>query len=249
MQLQLIRNATLRLSYHNQTLLIDPFFAPKDAGDPLVGNARNPMVDLPLSIEDILHDVDLVIISHLHFDHFDPVAQAHLPKDLPILCQPGDEDKIREHGFSQVTPLTEAHSWQGITITRTAGEHGSGKWGERMGRVMGFVLQADDEPTLYWTGDTIWVDAVAERIQRHQPRVIVTHSCGAAFEAGSPIVMDAADTLRTCQTAPDATVIATHMEALDHATVDRATLRAAANDAGIPPERLRIPQDGDTLIL
>jgi len=42
-------------------------------------------------------------------------------------------------------------------------------------------------------------------------------------------------------------VIATHMEALDHATISRAELRAAAVAAGIPATRLLIPADGEVL--
>ncbi len=53
--------------------------------------------------------------------------------------------------------------------------------------------------------------------------------------------MDAAETVAVCQSAPWATVVAVHMEALDHATVSRADLRAAAEAAGIAPTRLLIP--------
>ena len=43
-------------------------------------------------------------------------------------------------------------------------------------------------------------------------------------------------------------VIATHMEALDHATVSREELRAYAKANGIQPERLLIPADGERLV-
>jgi hypothetical protein len=61
------------------------------------------------------------------------------------------------------------------------------------------------------------------------------------------IVMDAAQTLEICRLAPNSTVIATHMEALDHATVSRSELRAEAERIGINSERLRIPADGETV--
>jgi hypothetical protein len=61
--------------------------------------------------------------------------------------------------------------------------------------------------------------------------------------------MDAGQTLDLCEAAPRATVIATHMEALDHATVSRAALRQAAQARGIGSERLLIPQDGETIQL
>jgi len=249
MQLRLIRNATLRLTYAGHVILIDPYFAPKHSRGPLVGKSKNPMVGLPLSVEEILTDVELVIVSHLHFDHFDPTAQEAIPKDWRIICQPGDETKIAEHGFTDVTPLDNSITWNEIKITRTIGQHGTGKWLERMGSVMGFVLEADDEPTVYWCGDTIWIDAVAETIQQFQPDVIITHSAGASFEANSPIVMDAEQTIQVCEAKPEATVIAVHLDTLDHATVSREDLRAAANQANISETRLLIPLDGETLVI
>ena len=44
-------------------------------------------------------------------------------------------------------------------------------------------------------------------------------------------------------------MIATHMEALDHATVSRQGLRRAADGAGIAATQLLIPADGETLHL
>ncbi len=79
------------------------------------------------------------------------------------------------------------------------------------------------------------------------PQVIVTHSCGAVWGEGVLIVMDAAQTLEVCRAAPRSTVIAVHMEALDHGTVSRRELRARAEAAGIPPQRLRIPRDGEEI--
>ncbi len=82
-----------------------------------------------------------------------------------------------------------------------------------------------------------------------KPDIIITHSCGARFGEHDPIVMDAAQTVAVCRAAPEATVIATHMEAVDHATVSRADLRAYAADAGIVDSQLLIPADGETLVL
>lgn len=246
MKLQLIRNATLKIHYAEQVILVDPFFAPKHSLDPFVGKSKNPTADLPVSVDNILDGISLVIVSHLHVDHFDPIAQAAVPKQLPLICQAVDEHKIQAMGFEHVHPLDNQQTWHNLTITRTPAQHGSGKWIERMGSVMGFILQAEDEPTVYWAGDTIWYDAVAQVIENYQPDVIITHSPGAAFDE-SPIVMDAEQTIQVCQAAPQAKVIAVHMETLDHATVSRQDLRSVADAAGISPSQLIIPHDGETV--
>ncbi len=246
MKLQLIRNATLKLVYGGRTILIDPYLAPRHSLPSFMGKSPNPLVGLPCSIEDILDGVELVIVSHLHSDHFDSVAKARLPKDLPILCQPGDEETIRAAGFRDVTALNDRVEWQGITITRQQGSHGLGPVRAKMGSVMGLSLKAPGEPKIYWAGDTVLYPPVLDQVAMIRPDVIVTHSCGAVWD-GDLIVMDAVQTVELCKAAPFATVIATHMEALDHATTSRADLRTAADAAGIAPLRLLIPNDGDEI--
>jgi len=250
MRLRLIRNATQRLRYAGRELLLDPFFAPKHSRPSFAGRSPNPLVDLPCPPEEIMAGAELVIVSHLHSDHFDPEAQRLLPKDLPILCQPGDEDAIRGHGFERVTPVAGALTWNGITLTRTPGQHGSGPQElAEMGTVSGFVFQAPGEPTLYWAGDTILYEPVRQAIERFRPEVIVTHSSGAMWKGNGPIVMDAAQTLAVCQAAPKSRIVAIHLDSLDHGEVSREDLRAQARAAGISDARLLIPVDGETLEL
>lgn len=253
MKLQLIRNATLLVDYGGHHLLIDPYFAPKQSRPSYMGKGdrANPTAELPLTPEQILEGVELVIVSHLHSDHFDPVAQEHLPKHLPLLCQPGNETTIREKGFLDVSVVEDYLNWKGIHITRTDGHHGTGEVETMMGKVSGFVFQAKGEPTLYWAGDTILCDEVRTAMARFHPDVVVIHSCGATWADSngvrSLIVMDDAQTVAACKYAAEAVVIAAHMEALDHSTVSRAALREAADRAGVDGEWLRIPADGEQI--
>lgn len=247
MELQLIRSATLRLKYAGQRFVIDPYLAAKHSRPSFTGRSPNPLVDLPCSPLDVIAGIELVIVSHLHSDHFDPAAQELLPKDVPILCQPGDETRIAAKGFLQVTPVVESLSWRGMTITRTPGQHGSGDVLAEMGPVSGFIFQAENEPTVYWAGDTIWYPGVADTLARLQPQIIITHSCGAVWGEQILIVMDAAQTVAVCRAAPQSTVIATHMDSLDHATISREGLRQCAGANGIEPGQLRIPLDGEVL--
>jgi L-ascorbate metabolism protein UlaG (beta-lactamase superfamily) len=229
-------------------LLIDPYLAEKHTLPSFTGQSPNPTVALPCSPEEVIAGAELVLVSHLHTDHFDGAAQTLLPKTLPLFCQPGQEEKIREKGFTDVTPLEDTSTWKGISITRTPGNHGSGEVLRLMGPVMGFVLRAQGEPTIYWAGDTIWYEPVQQVIQAVQPDIIVTHSCGAVWSAEKTlIVMDDTQTVAVCAAAPQATVIAVHMEALDHSTITREQLRAHAEACRVRPRQLLIPADGETL--
>ena len=66
---------------------------------------------------------------------------------------------------------------------------------------------------------------------------------------GDLIVMDAEQTIKVCEMAKIGIVIAALMEALDHATLSRSELRAAADAHGIPLTKLVIPDDGEVLTL
>jgi len=246
MQIRLIRNATLKITMAGTTLLTDPVFSPKHGIESFAGIEKNPVVDLPCSVSEIMDDVHAVLVSHHHLDHFDPAAQAQLPFEIPIFCQPDDEKRIKGHGFTTVTSVDKTISFGALEIIRTFGAHALGeKWLKSLGPVSGFLITAPGEPSVYWAGDTVLTQEVRALISTEKPDIILTHSCGAMLEDSGPIVMDAAQTLEICNLAPWARVVAVHMEALDHATVSREQLSKAAKEAGIT--NLVIPEDGESL--
>jgi L-ascorbate metabolism protein UlaG (beta-lactamase superfamily) len=110
----------------------------------------------------------------------------------------------------------------------------------------GYVLSTAGEPTLYITGDTIWYDQVAETIKEHNPQVIVVNAGAAQFLHGDPITMTAGDVVRVCRSAPQAQVVAVHMEAINHCLLTRAELARHAENAGV---RVMIPDNGETMAL
>lgn len=247
MQIQLIRNATLRIEYARQSFVIDPYLAPKHSMPSYTGKSPNPMVELPISSQEVIDGIDMAVISHLHSDHFDQSAKNILPSDLTIICQPIDVEELIMQGFQKAMGVANELTWKTITITRIDGRHGTGKVQELMGEVSGFVFQAENEPTVYWAGDTIWCDEVANTIDEYRPDIIITHSCGAVWDKNVLILMDAKQTVEVCEAAQNNIVIATHMDALDHATVSRIELRKHAELKGILPEQLLIPEDGEIL--
>src|SRR3954464_11387310 len=96
MKFHLITNPTIRLRYAGHMILIDPDLASKHSRPSFTGRSPNPMVDLPLPLAEVVAGADLLIVSHMHRDHFDSVET--IPAALPVLCQPGDEARIAERG-------------------------------------------------------------------------------------------------------------------------------------------------------
>jgi L-ascorbate metabolism protein UlaG (beta-lactamase superfamily) len=68
---------------------------------------RNPLVELPFSIETII-DVDAVIVTHTHDDHWDEAAIAAIPKTLPVYVQhEADAGCCAARAFSDIRLLSE----------------------------------------------------------------------------------------------------------------------------------------------
>lgn len=247
MQIRLIRSATLTVELAGIRFLIDPWLAAKGAGKSYSGRGPSPLVDLPCPVEELLDGIDAVLVSHLHSDHFDEVAQQVLPKSIPILCHARDREAIKAIGFEDVRGIGDAIRIGDVTIRTTDGRHGPPEVLEDMGEVSGFLISAPPEPTLYWAGDTILCPEVEAVLAEERPDIVVIHGCGALWNGKGPLVMDATMVMETLRQAGDATVIVTHLDAVDHATVSRADIRAMAANQAFATKRLLIPEDGDRL--
>lgn len=116
MKITHIRNATLIVEYGGKTFLIDPMLAEKGTYPPFPNSIRqdqnNPLVNLPISVEEIIADVDAVIVTHLHLDHFDDAAKQALPKDIKMFVQ-NEEDAavVKEAGFKKCRSTYAKHGF------------------------------------------------------------------------------------------------------------------------------------------
>jgi L-ascorbate metabolism protein UlaG (beta-lactamase superfamily) len=246
MRLRLIRNATLRVRVAERCLLVDPMLDPAGARPPVEDTAdprRNPTVELPEPAEVVVTGLDAALVTHLHRDHLDDTAIELLPPDLPVFAQPEDVEALRDHGFTDVRPVDDALEWAGVRIARTAGRHGTGRIGELMAPVSGFVLGAEGEPVLYIAGDTIWCDEVADALDAHRPAAVVVNAGAGRFIEGDPIVMTADDVVAVARHAPDARVVAVHLDAIAHCPETRADLHQRLHDEGLT-DRVTVPEDG-----
>ena len=252
MKIHFLRHATFIVEYGGVKILVDPMLGPKETKDalPNTPNPRpNPLTSLPIKPDELsrlVDDLDAVLVTHTHSDHWDEAAQALLPKNLDIYCQPEDEEKIHSSGFVAVRPVESVADINHIQIRRTGGQHGSGEIGRLMAPVSGFILNLEGEPTLYIAGDTIWCEQVNRAIDEHRPGVIVVNTGAAQFLEGGPITMTAQDVVRVCDAAPGVKIIAVHMEAINHCVLTRDDLQGYLDGRGLA-DRVEIPTDGQEL--
>ena len=248
MKIQLIRHATLLVHYAGQKILVDPMIGEPGSYPAVVNTAndrRNPLVPMAVPLQELLDGVDFALVTHTHNDHFDVAASQELPKDLTLLIQPEDEEKLRDFGFADVHPVVTSLTYAGIEFTRTGGEHGRGEIAQKMAPVSGFVLRAAGEPSLYIAGDTVWCEPMAAALTAHSPQVTVVNAGGARFKVGDPITMTGADIAEVLAHTPSTQVIAVHMEAVNHCAESRADLRAYTQEKEM--QGVLIPADGETL--
>jgi L-ascorbate metabolism protein UlaG (beta-lactamase superfamily) len=248
MQVTLLRHATIVVRYAGKALLVDPMLDPLGARPAIPNTANpqlNPLVPLPEGWEPVVDSADAIIQTHLHSDHFDDTAGRVLDKGLPVFCLPEQVTQIDANGFLDVRGVETTVRWEGITLTRVGGQHGTGEIGAMLAPVSGWVLQATNEPTVYLAGDTIWCDEVADAIDRFTPEVIVINAGGASFLAGGSIIMDSNDIVRVREAAPDAAIAVVHLNAINHCFETRELLAANLEKLGVAG--VQIPEDGETV--
>lgn len=249
MDIQLLRHATLLIKINEKVLLVDPMLSPAEAMPPIANSTnerRNPLVPM-VHPKDFLQHMDAVLLTHMHRDHFDDAAAKELSKEKLVFCQPEDEVRLKELGFAQVIPIHDEYQWQGITLIRTRGQHGTGEIGAKMSPVSGYVLQAKDEPDLYIAGDTIYCPEVESALQQYHPQVTVVNAGAAQFSTGDPITMTAQDVATLCKYDHETMVVAVHMEAINHCLLSREGLHQYLKEEGFL-ERVLIPADGELLV-
>ena len=129
-------HATVLVNFYGAWLLTDPVFFPRigiSVGVGSVGPLR--LVSCALSPEE-LPPIDLVLVSHAHFDHLDTPSLASVPGRPAAVMAASTADLLPRSAYSSVTELR----WNETTRVATkAGEllvraievkH----WGARMGR-------------------------------------------------------------------------------------------------------------------
>jgi L-ascorbate metabolism protein UlaG (beta-lactamase superfamily) len=175
-EITFIGTATTLMRFGEFMVLTDPNFIHRGqfvrVAPALMSRRRTePALDI-----DDLPNLDSVVLSHLHGDHFDRAASRGLDRGLPVFTTPHAARRLRRKGFTESVPM---RTWQEQTlekggarlrITSLPGRHANGPMAVLLPQVMGTLLEYEApgrEPLrIYITGDTLphaELDGIAER--------------------------------------------------------------------------------------
>jgi L-ascorbate metabolism protein UlaG (beta-lactamase superfamily) len=127
-----------------------------------------------------LPDIDLVLITHAHFDHLHRpslraiVQHSRRRGNTPAIIVPAQvQDLVSDLGFSEIIELDwwKNHAYQGLTITHVPSRH----WGARILRDShrgygGYVLR-DKKHSIYHAGDTAYFSGFREIGRQLSPEI------------------------------------------------------------------------------
>ena len=168
-----VGTATVVIRYAGFTILTDPNFLHARDHVHLGYGLTSPRLTNPAVDLGDLPPLDLVILSHMHGDHFDRIAAERLDRALPILTTAHAARKLRDMGFENLHAL---ETWEAVDVLKGAArlrvtampaKHAPGILRPLLPAVMGSLLEFQPEADrtayrIYISGDTLLHDDLAE---------------------------------------------------------------------------------------
>jgi L-ascorbate metabolism protein UlaG (beta-lactamase superfamily) len=257
--LQFIGTATTVLRLGGFTVLTDPNFLHRGERAYLGRGLFSKRLTEPALGIDELPPLDLVLLSHLHGDHFDRRARRGLDKALPIVSTRHAARRLRLQGFDQAVALDTwsthevSKGLSTLRITSLPGRHAPGPARHVLPPVMGSLVEfragPDERPLrLYISGDTLLVPELRQIKEAFPDLDAVVVHLGGTRILGLLVTMDAAQGTDFLELFRPPVAVPVHY---DDYTVFRSPLDAFRREVG----RLQMPIDiryvdrGDTVSL
>ncbi len=125
-----IGHATVLINFRGVTILTDPVLGKRIAPPELFGkNFGIRRITEPAVRPEDLPQIDLVLLSHAHYDHWDRATLKRFKRPTRAIIPPATRDLLPGGSFGEVSelPWGETVRVKGLTITAVPAEH----WGQR----------------------------------------------------------------------------------------------------------------------
>jgi len=156
-----IGHATVLMRMGGMNILTDPVFSKRvGIGLGLMTGGPLRMAAPALKLRE-LPRLDLVLVSHAHFDHLDRPTLVRLPKSVPVVAAENTADLIRDLGFREIVELRWDESTQigNLKITAVPVKHwGARAFYDRHRGFAAFQFEAGERRVLFGS-DTAYCDA------------------------------------------------------------------------------------------
>ena len=197
--LEFIGTATTLLRLGRFTVLTDPNFLHRGQRAYLGKGLWSRRLTEPSCQPGDLPPLDLVVLSHLHGDHFDRVARAGLSRESPVVTTPQAARRLSRWGFATLgLDRWEEHRLDGdgesLTIQALPAVHARGVLGALLPPVMGSLLEHRRDGRVrrvYLSGDTLTGAHLAAIRERHPDIDVAVVHLGGTRVLFSTVTMDA----------------------------------------------------------
>ncbi len=200
-----------------------------------------------------------MLLSHLHGDHWDRVAERGLDHGLPLVTTPAAARTLQRRGFGRSEGLTTWESWETtsgadlLRITSLPGRHAPAGLDRLLPPVMGSLVQLERAGErlldLYISGDTLNVPELQEVRRRHAaPDLAVVHLGGTKLLRAVMVTMDGRQGADLMQIIDAPTVVPIHTDDYTVFTSPLADFEQEMARAGLS-QRLQVVERGKTLPL
>ena len=245
-------HSSFLLQMGERTILVDPVLSERSSPVGFAGPKR--FSELPLKAEE-LPEIDVLFISHDHYDHLDYKTIRALRDRVGAFVVPLGIDAILRGwgvGAEKIHALAwwESAALDGVTYTLTPSQHFTGRNPLKSNATLWGGLYLDDgAQRVYYTGDGGYTESFGEIRARLGAPALMIGECGQYDTAWSKIHMFPEETVRAARDAGADWLIPVHWGAFcicNHAWDDSIRrVSAAAGEAGLPLATPRIGQTVD----
>jgi N-acyl-phosphatidylethanolamine-hydrolysing phospholipase D len=149
-------HASFLLRGYGQNILIDPVFSDHCAPFPFHFPAFKRKIPPPLTLQE-LPVIDLILLTHTHYDHCDLPTLRSFPRDTKIIVAEGHKTWLMRQGFTQVEELAWWNSIliNDLHITATPAQHFTARsfFDRNRGHWCGWCIEGDGKK-LWHAGDS-----------------------------------------------------------------------------------------------
>jgi L-ascorbate metabolism protein UlaG (beta-lactamase superfamily) len=252
-----VGTATVILRCAGFTILTDPNFLHQGEPVHLGYGLHSTRRTEPAISFDQLPPIDLVVLSHLHEDHFDREVARRLRKDVPIITTRHAARSLWRQGFQRPTGL---EAWEALTVVRGGarvrvtsmpGRHAPGPFRFLLPPVMGSLLEfaegvaMDPLYRIYVSGDTLVHDELKLIPQRFPGIDLALLHLGGTRIVGLMVTMDGAQGVRALELIAPDLAIPIHYDDYDVFKSPLADFQAEVRRAGFE-RKVRYLARGET---